>query len=75
MGFLEWEENLEIFVNTHQKASIAEKVDKMTYLLNVSLHLFLATPIFAQGTNFKSGHGNMVTKMEVYLELNNMNFA
>lgn len=45
-------------VNVYQKASIAEKVDKMTYLLNVSLPLFLTTPIFAQGTNFKSGHGN-----------------
>lgn len=64
MGFLEGEENIDIFLNAHQKVSIAhqkvfiaEKVEKMTYLLNVSQPPFLATPIFAHGTSFKSGHG------------------
>ena len=33
-------------------------VDQKDALLNVSLPLFLATPIFAQDTNFKSGHSD-----------------
>lgn len=40
----------------HQKESIAEKEENITYLLNVSQPLFLATPIFAQGTSFRGGH-------------------
>lgn len=60
--FLEGEENVELSINAHQKHP----------QLDVSLLLFLATPIFAEDTNFKSGHGDQDGS---FLELNNMNFT